>query len=136
VGAGVGATLNIAIAPKSSWDGAGAGAGVGAAKDDAAAVSGAETYRQALTRALAAISAFGAEVLVVSLGLDTLRGDPVQLPEAKMMLDIGDYTQMGRMIGGLNLPTIIIQEGGYMVKAEGGVGEAAANVLKGGWSNA
>jgi acetoin utilization deacetylase AcuC-like enzyme len=59
------------------------------------------------------IKEFGAEVVVVSLGLDPLRGDPVQSPEAGLQLDPDDYVHMGRLLDSLQLPLLFVQEGGY-----------------------
>ena len=80
-------------------------------------------WRAALQTALQAIEAFGAQALVVSLGLDTFAGDPV----AGFQLQSSDYLQVGDDLAKADLPTVLVFEGGYAV-AE--VGVNAANVLE------
>jgi acetoin utilization deacetylase AcuC-like enzyme len=46
---------------------------------------------------------------VVALGLDTAKGDPT----GTWLLKGKDFEAAGRMIGGLRLPTLVVQEGGY-----------------------
>ena len=74
------------------------------------------------------IKDFGAEALVVSLGLDTYLNDPCAVRRAGFKLAGEDYTLMGKQIGASNLPTIVVQEGGYKMDS---VPQAAANVLFG-----
>lgn len=78
-------------------------------------VSG-ERYRKALERALARIRDFGARFLVVPLGLDTARGDPT----GSWSLVARDFEENGALIGALNLPTVVVQEGGYKTRTIGG----------------
>ena len=92
-GAGLGATSNLPLA-----------AGVG---DDA--------YLAALERACAAIAEFAPAVLVVSLGLDTFVTDPI----CDLALTADGFTRCGALVGGLGLPTVVVQEGGYDVPALG-----------------
>jgi len=82
------------------------------------------TWRAALAQALAAIAAFGADALVVSLGVDTFEGDPI----SGFRLQSADYLNVGADIGAAGLPTAFVFEGGYAV-AE--VGINAVNVLEG-----
>jgi acetoin utilization deacetylase AcuC-like enzyme len=81
-------------------------------------------WRQALLDALAAVKRFGAEALVVALGVDTFEGDPI----SRFRLRSADYIEIGRIIGGAGLPTVLTLEGGYAV-AE--VGVNVVNVLAG-----
>jgi acetoin utilization deacetylase AcuC-like enzyme len=81
-------------------------------------------YRPALDVALARIERFGADALVVSLGVDTFEQDPI----SKFKLTHQDYLAMGRRIGELGLPTLFVMEGGYAVDA---LGVNVVNVLKG-----
>jgi acetoin utilization deacetylase AcuC-like enzyme len=81
-------------------------------------------WRAALAQALQGIQAFGAQALVVSLGLDTFDGDPV----AGFKLQSEDYLRVGTDLATANLPTVFVFEGGYAV-AE--VGVNAVNVLQG-----
>jgi acetoin utilization deacetylase AcuC-like enzyme len=80
-------------------------------------------WREAMGQALAAIAAFGAQALVVSLGLDTFEGDPI----SGFRLAGADYLQVGEDLAAAGLPTLFTFEGGYAV-AE--VGDNAANVLE------
>ncbi len=81
-------------------------------------------WRQALGQALQGISAFGAQALVVSLGLDTFEGDPI----SGFGLQSVDYLFVGEDLARAGLPTLFVFEGGYAV-AE--VGVNAVNVLDG-----
>jgi acetoin utilization deacetylase AcuC-like enzyme len=79
-------------------------------------------WRQALAHALQDIHAFGADALVVSLGLDTFEGDPI----SGFRLRSADYLQVGADLARAKLPTVFVFEGGYAV-AELGVN--TVNVL-------
>jgi acetoin utilization deacetylase AcuC-like enzyme len=81
-------------------------------------------WRQALGQALHAIGRFGAQALVVSLGLDTFEADPI----SGFTLRSDDYLRVGEDLAAAGLPTLFVFEGGYAV-AE--VGVNAANVLQG-----
>jgi len=80
-------------------------------------------WSQALETALSAIAKFGAEALVVSLGMDTFAGDPI----SGFTLQSSDYLRVGARLAQLGLPTVLVFEGGYAV-AE--VGVNAVNVLE------
>ncbi|GGX60931.1 histone deacetylase family protein [Saccharospirillum salsuginis] len=85
------------------------------------------TYRawaDALETALTAIEDFGAELLVVSLGVDTFENDPISL----FKLTSDDFSDYGKRLGRLGLPTVFVMEGGYAV-AE--IGTNTVNVLAG-----
>lgn len=73
------------------------------------------TYRRALEAGLTAIDDFGPDVLVLSLGFDTLAGDP----HGGLRLEVNAFQPIGRMIAGLGRPVVIIQEGGYALPALG-----------------
>ena len=83
-----------------------------------------EVWNQALEQACRRIAEYGAEVLVVSLGVDTYMEDPI----SQFKLDSPDYLAMGRRIAALGLPTLFVMEGGYAVEA---IGVNAVNVLEG-----
>ena len=72
-------------------------------------------FEPALDRALAAVAAFGAELLVCSYGADTFVGDPISF----FTLETADYRGIGRRIAGAGLPTLIVMEGGYALEALG-----------------
>ncbi len=81
-------------------------------------------WRAALDRALQAVSDFGAQALVVPMGLDTFEGDPI----SGFTLRSEDYFAVGAALAGAGLPTVFTFEGGYAV-AE--VGTNAVNLLEG-----
>ena len=82
------------------------------------------TWRGALDEACERIGAYDPEVLVISLGVDTFKDDPI----SQFKLDSPDYLAMGERIAQLGKPTLFIMEGGYAV-AE--IGVNAVNVLEG-----
>jgi acetoin utilization deacetylase AcuC-like enzyme len=77
--------------------------------------TGLAEYRAALDMGLAAIRAFGADMLLVSYGADTFAGDPI----SQFALQTVDYTPIAQSIAALDLPTVIVMEGGYAVDALG-----------------
>ena len=81
-------------------------------------------WSAALEQACQRIAESGAEVLVVSLGVDTFKDDPI----SQFKLDSPDYLRMGQRIAALGLPTLFVMEGGYAVEA---IGVNAVNVLEG-----
>lgn len=81
-------------------------------------------WREALEAACRRIGDYGAEALVVSLGVDTFKEDPI----SRFQLEIGDYPRIGEIIAGLALPTLFIMEGGYAVEE---IGVNAVGVLTG-----
>ena len=101
-GRGEGFNLNLPLAAGSAWD----------------------IWGAALETACQRIAAYGAEVIVVSLGVDTYMNDPI----SQFKLDSPDYLTMGRRIAALGVPTLFIMEGGYAVEA---IGVNAVNVLEG-----
>ncbi|TVQ56294.1 MAG: histone deacetylase family protein [Rhodobacteraceae bacterium] len=86
--------------------------------------TGFEAWAAALEDACARIKAFGAEALVVSLGVDTFAGDPI----SSFKLASPDFLTYGARIARLGLPTLFVMEGGYAV-AE--IGVNTVNVLEG-----
>jgi acetoin utilization deacetylase AcuC-like enzyme len=84
-GGGLGANLNFPLAPG----------------------SGDEEWLAAVAEA--AERARGARGLVVSLGVDAAAGDP----ESPLRVSEAGYREAGRILGALELPTVLVQEGGY-----------------------
>ena len=86
-------------------------------------------YLQALDKALHRIRRFDPAFLVLSLGFDTLRGDPT----GAFLLRPGSLQKMGRRLGALNLPLLVVQEGGYSLRnlrrAAHGLFEGIADAL-------
>jgi len=74
-----------------------------------------EQYRRSLARALRRIARYKANVFIVTLGLDTAKGDPT----GTWSLAPKDFNINGRMIGSLRLPTLVVQEGGYRIRTLG-----------------
>lgn len=101
-GPGAGCNFNYPLPPGSAWD----------------------AWSAALEQACRRIVEHGSEVLVVSLGVDTFKDDPI----SQFKLDSPDYLAMGRRIAALGLPTLFVMEGGYAVEA---IGVNAVNVLEG-----
>ena len=86
--------------------------------------SGFAVWHATLQKAMRSMAEFGAQMLVVSLGVDTFAGDPV----GGFALQPPDYLQVGKTLAQSHLPTIFVFEGGYAV-AE--VGLNTVNVLQG-----
>ena len=92
--AGVGATLNLPLAPRTDGD----------------------AYLAALAEGLDAIRAFEPDApLVISLGFDTFHADPI----CNLALQTDDYGRIGSAIAALDTPVVALQEGGYAVDALG-----------------
>ena len=83
-----------------------------------------EVWFAALATACEKIKQFGADALVVSLGLDTFADDPI----STFALQTSDYLELGARLKVLGLPTLFILEGGYAAKE---LGVNAGNVLHG-----
>jgi acetoin utilization deacetylase AcuC-like enzyme len=75
-----------------------------------------EVWLGALHYALEQISAFAPPVLVLALGLDAHEADPLR---GGRMTTAG-FERVGARVGALNIPTVIIQEGGYLTEQLGG----------------
>jgi acetoin utilization deacetylase AcuC-like enzyme/GNAT superfamily N-acetyltransferase len=86
-----------------------------------------EQYRDTLEKALRRIVHFSPSFLVVSLGLDTAKGDPT----GSWPLRARDFERNGWLIGNLRLPTLIVQEGGYNMR---NLGLNARHFFQGLWS--
>lgn len=86
--------------------------------------TGYDQWAQALDAGIKKISDWGADALVVSLGVDAYKEDPISF----FKLDSPDFTDAGRRIGRMKLPTVLCMEGGYAIEA---VGINTVNVLEG-----
>jgi len=80
-------------------------------------------YLAALDQALAVIRNYSPIYLIVSAGFDTAMGDPI----GSFCLTEACLAEVGRRIAGLSLPTVIVQEGGYLVQR---LGEFASTFLR------
>jgi acetoin utilization deacetylase AcuC-like enzyme len=97
-GVGRGANLNLPL-PRGSADAA---------------------WLEAIDDALVTISAFAPAALVLALGLDPHEDDPL----AGMRVTTAGFAQAGMRIAALGLPTVIVQEGGYLSPVLGAVLES------------
>src|SRR5690606_18491167 len=86
--------------------------------------TGFDRWSEALEEACRRIESYGAEALVVSLGVDTYKDDPI----SRFRLEQADYPTIGRRIARLGLPTLFVMEGGYAVEE---IGINAVGVLTG-----
>jgi len=97
-------------------DETGAGAGLGfhhnfplpAGTDEA-------QYISTLDKALSVIKKFTPRHLVISAGMDTFDGDPL----GKFKVTHHGYSEIGKRIAALGVPTVIVMEGGYANEALG-----------------
>ncbi len=86
--------------------------------------TGFEAWSAALDHACHRVAAHAPDAVIVSLGVDTYKDDPI----SKFRLDSPDYLAAGARIGRLGLPTLFLLEGGYAVEA---IGVNVANTLEG-----
>ncbi len=106
-------------------DETGEGAGLGYnANFPLAAGSSVDAWFAALDAACKRIAAYGADALVISLGVDTYEGDPI----SRFSLAHDDFLRIGQRLARLGLPTQFCFEGGYAVEP---IGVNAVNVLQG-----
>lgn len=103
----------------------GAGRGYGATRNlPLAAGAGDDDVVAALEDALGTVDGFGADVLVVSLGLDMYVGDPI----ADLTMTAAGFGRCGALVAEAGLPTVVLQEGGY---ATAELGDNAVAWLRG-----
>lgn len=72
--------------------------------------TGDDAYLATLENALKRISDFGADVLVVALGLDAYENDPLK----GLAVTTPGFARIGTAIAKMGLPTLMVQEGGYL----------------------
>ncbi len=72
-------------------------------------------YLDALDTALARVAAFAPSALIVALGLDAYEGDPLK----GLAITTGGFAHIGQRLGAQGLPTVLVQEGGYLSGALG-----------------
>jgi acetoin utilization deacetylase AcuC-like enzyme len=78
----------------------------------------------ALETLLVRLTAFNPQWLIVSAGFDTYIGDQID----NFQLTTAGFNKVGRRIRTLNVPTLVVQEGGYCVPY---LGRNVATFLKG-----
>lgn len=81
-------------------------------------------YEKILTKAYNLIEEYKPSSLVVSCGFDTYEKDPI----GGFKLSIPFYEKMAKAIKGLDLPTLVVQEGGYNITD---LGKIAYSFVKG-----
>tara|TARA_R110002074_G_scaffold402342_1_gene608153 strand:+ start:96419 stop:98680 length:2262 start_codon:yes stop_codon:yes gene_type:complete len=74
-----------------------------------------ENYLKQIEKALRRIKEYAPAFLVIALGLDTAKSDPT----GTWGLYAADFHKVGEAIGVLNLPTLVVQEGGYRTQTLG-----------------
>lgn len=89
-------------------------------------IGGAEHLR-AIHKAIKKIRAYKPDVLVIALGLDTAQNDP----SGTWNLVADDFHANGLVLGALNYPTLVVQEGGYDCSV---LGKNALAFLSGMWN--
>lgn len=88
--------------------------------------AGDAAFDEALDQAFSELRHFEPAALVLALGFNAFKDDP----DSVLQLDFDAYRETGRRIRTLNLPTVVVQEGGYMVEAIGPALEAFLDGLK------
>ena len=78
--------------------------------------TGDDGFMAALESACGRLDAFGAQALVIALGLDAHESDPFQ----GLKITTGGFARIAKRLAQLRLPTVLVQEGGYMSDALGG----------------
>ncbi len=81
-------------------------------------------YLEELDEALAIVQRFNPVALVVSLGLDIAKADPT----GSWSLTPDGLHEVGRRIGAMKYPTLLVQEGGYNIRF---LGRNATRMLTG-----
>ncbi len=81
-------------------------------------------YLEELDEAIELVRAFKTQILVVPLGLDIAKADPT----GTWSLTPEGLFEVGRRIGSLKLPTLLVQEGGYNIRT---LGRNAVRMLSG-----
>jgi acetoin utilization deacetylase AcuC-like enzyme len=86
-GRGAGSNLNLPLAARTDDDG----------------------YLAVLANALDDVARFAPDLLVVSLGVDTHFADPI----SDLAITTDGFERQGRRVAELDVPTVVVQEGGY-----------------------
>ena len=109
---------SVHVDPGAGWfphflgfaDELGAGPGAGANRNvPLAPGSGDDAWLEAVAGLAEWARSGGAAALVVPLGVDAAGGDP----ESPLEVTSAGFREAGRALGGLRLPTVVVQEGGY-----------------------
>ena len=76
-------------------------------------------------RLVTAAREHGSEALVVALGVDAASDDP----NSPLSVTEAGFREAGRRLGSLELPTVVVQEGGYVLETVGPLVRAALEGL-------
>ncbi len=96
----------------------GAGPGTGATRNlPLPEGTGDDAWTTAVTELTRWVADAGCDALVVSLGVDAAAEDP----ESPLQITTEGYRAAGRLVGGLGLPAVVVQEGGYHLPSLGGL---------------
>ena len=80
-----------------------------------APTSGDDSWLAGVDRLADAARAHGSQALVVALGVDAAASDP----NSPLAVSEDGYHEAGRRLGALGLPTVLVQEGGYVLETIG-----------------
>ncbi|RED53788.1 histone deacetylase family protein [Aestuariispira insulae] len=83
-----------------------------------------DKWGAAMDDACRKINVYGPDAIIVSLGVDTFKNDPISF----FKLESDDFKRYGARLAQLNRPTLFVMEGGYAVEE---IGINAVNVLTG-----
>jgi acetoin utilization deacetylase AcuC-like enzyme len=76
-------------------------------------------YLKTVERAITEVVQFNPDILLISFGVDTIACDP----NGGFLLTTNDFAAMGQAFAEVNVPKVVVQEGGYLLNSIG------ANVL-------
>ncbi len=117
---------SVHVDPAAGWfphvvghaDETGTGAGEGTTRNlPLAEGTGDEPWLAAVQELTRWVVAAGCTALVVSLGVDAAQDDP----ESPLLVTHEGYRQAGALIAASELPTVVVQEGGYHLPTLGGL---------------
>lgn len=77
--------------------------------------TGNDAFLAGVRSGVEAVRAYGAEALVLALGYDTHVEDPLSIVE----VTTDAFSLAGELVGSLDLPVLVVQEGGYQVSVIG-----------------
>jgi acetoin utilization deacetylase AcuC-like enzyme len=94
----------------------GTGDGAGATRNEPLPEgTGDDRWLEAVAALASWVAGLECDALVVSLGVDAAAEDP----ESPLLVTADGYREAGRVLGGLGLPTVAVQEGGYHLPSLG-----------------
>ena len=87
--------------------------------------SGDDAWLAGVDRLVEAARGHGSEALVVALGVDAAADDP----NSPLAVTEAGFHEAGRRLGALRLPTVVVQEGGYVLETVGALVRATLEGL-------